>query len=319
MTKRFAAQGTGLLTAVLARPYFMLVLTTLFWGGNVVAGKLAVGNIDPFAFMIFRWSGAFLAVLPFAIKPLRRDLPVIRKHWILFLFYGAIGMATFNVLLYLSAYYTSGVNAALEQVAINIFTMAGNFVLFRLRVRWLQLVGVAATILGVALTATHGNLARIFMLDINLGDALVLLASLAYAVYSIGLRYRPAVHWMSFIAAVFVAALVASLAFQFLLNGGLAPFLAAIPAITPKGWLLVLYVALLPSIISQLFYARAVELIGANRASLFINLIPLFGALLSVLILGEQLQPYHLAAAGLVILGLVLAEFAARRRQPAML
>jgi drug/metabolite transporter (DMT)-like permease len=318
MTKPFAGESTTLLAAVLSRPYFMLVLTTLFWGGNVVAGKLAVGNIDPFAFIIFRWSGALLAVLPFAIKPLKRDLPIIRKHWMLFLFYGAIGMATFNVLLYLSAYHTSGVNASLEQVAINIFTMAGNFVLFRLRVRWLQLIGVAATILGVALTATHGNLARIFLLDINLGDVLVLLASLAYAAYSIGLRYRPAVHWMSFIAAVFVGALIASLVFQLVLDGGLASFLAAIPAITPKGWLLVLYVALLPSIISQLFYARAVELIGANRASLFINLIPLFGALLSVLILGEQLQPYHLAAAALVIFGIVLAEFAARRKQPAV-
>jgi drug/metabolite transporter (DMT)-like permease len=319
MTKPFAAPGASLFSAMLARPYFMLVLTTLFWGGNVVAGKLAVGNIDPYALMIFRWGGAFLAVLPFALKPLRRDLPLIRKHWLLFLFYGAVGMATFNVLLYVSVYFTSGVNASIEQVAINIFTMAGNFALFRLRVRWLQLVGVAATILGVALTATHGNLARIFLLDINFGDALVLLASLAYGAYSIALRYRPAVHWMSFVAAVFVAALVSSLAYQFALNGGLATFLAAIPAINPKGWLVVLYVALLPSIISQLFYARAVEQIGANRATLFINLIPLFGALLSVAILGEQLQPYHLAAAALIIFGIVLAEYAVRSNKPAIL
>lgn len=168
--------------------YAILTLTTLFWGGNVVAGKVAVGQIEPNALMILRWTGALLVVLPFAIAPLRRDWAVVRRRWWLFLFYGAVGFATFNVLVYIAAYHTSGVNAAIEQVTINIFVMLFNFLLFRTRVAALQLVGVALTILGVAITASHGNLGRLLALEVNVGDLLVILASLAYAVYSIALR-----------------------------------------------------------------------------------------------------------------------------------
>ncbi len=296
-----------------SRPYLILVLTTLFWGGNVVAGKAAVGHIDPYALMILRWSGALLAVLPFALRPLARDWPVLVGKWWLYLFFGAVGYATFNVFVYIAAHYTSGVNNALDQVAINIFVMLGNFVLFRTRVRALQLLGVALTIAGVALTATHGNLARLLSLDVNIGDAMVLFACLAYAAYSLSLRWRPATHWLSFLVATFAAALVASLAYQVLLGGGLGAFFAALPTITPLGWLIVIYTIFLPSVVSQMLYVRGVELIGPNRASLFINLIPLFGALGSVLILGEQLQPFHFIAGALVIIGIVLAEWSVRR------
>src|ERR1700759_3743669 len=142
---------------LMRQPYTLLVLCNLFWGGNVVAGKAAVGNIDPYALMVLRWSGALLLVLPFAIEPLRRDWPTIRAKWGLYLFYGVVGYATFNVLVYVAAHFTSGINNAIDQVTINILVMLFNFILFRTHVRSLQLVGVAITIVGVALTATHGD------------------------------------------------------------------------------------------------------------------------------------------------------------------
>jgi drug/metabolite transporter (DMT)-like permease len=303
---------TGAFGALMSRPYVLLILCNLFWGGNVVAGKAAVGNIDPYALMVLRWTGAALLVLPFAIEPLRRDWPTIRAKWWLYLFYGAVGYATFNALCYIAAYYTSGFNIGLDQVTINIFVMLMSFAFFRIRVRALQLVGVAITIAGVALTASHGDLRRILALDINFGDLLVILASLAYAIYSITLRWRPQTDWRSFLLATFIGAALASLVFAATTGGGLAHIAATVPAITPLGWIIVIYTMVLPSIISQMFYVRGVELIGANRASLFINLIPLFGAIGSVLILGEKLETFHFIAAGLVIAGIVLAEWSAR-------
>ncbi|MEQ1899799.1 MAG: DMT family transporter [Devosia sp.] len=297
----------------MARPYLLLVLTNLFWGGNVVAGKAAVGNIDPYALMVLRWTGAILVLLPFAIEPLKRDWPVIRSHWWLYLFYGAVGYATFNALCYVAAHYTSGVNIGLDQVTINILVMLISFILFRTRVRGVQLIGVAITIAGVALTTTHGELSRLLALDINYGDLLVLLACLAYAVYSVSLRWRPRSNWRSFLFASFTGAVLASIGFQLSFGGGTGAFIAALPAITPLGWLIIAYTVIFPSLISQLFYVRGVELIGANRASLFINLIPLFGALGSVLVLGEKLETFHLIAGALVIVGIVLAEWSARR------
>jgi drug/metabolite transporter (DMT)-like permease len=297
----------------MSRPYLLLVLTTLFWGGNAVAGKAAVGNIDPYVLILLRWAVSFIVLVPFAIGPLKADWPTLRARWWLYLFYGAVGYALFNVLVYVAAYFTSGINNAIDQTSINIFVMLLNFGLFRTRVRALQLVGVAVTIVGVALTATHGNLARLLSLDINFGDLLVLAASLAYAVYSITLRYRPKTSWLSFLFASFLGAALASLVLAATLGGGVQHFIAAVPTTTALGWLIVTYTVLFPSLISQMLYVRGVELIGANRASLFINLIPLFGAVGAVLILGEHLQTFHLIAGGLIVIGIVLAEWSARR------
>jgi len=295
------------------RPYVLLVLTTMFWGGNSVAGKAAVGNIDPYALILFRWTGAFLVLLPFALAPIRRDWATIQARWWLYLFYGAVGYALFNVLIYVAAYFTSGVNNAIDQTAINVFVMLLSFLLFRTAVKPLQLVGVAVTIVGVMLTATHGDLRRILSLDINFGDLLVLIASLAYALYSISLRWRPKTNWMSFLAASFFGAVLASIVFQLTLGGGVPHLVKVVPEVTPLGWLIVVYTVLLPSLVSQMLYVRGVELIGANRASLFINLIPLFGAIGSVVLLGERLEPFHFVAGGLIVIGILVAEWSARR------
>jgi drug/metabolite transporter (DMT)-like permease len=300
--------------ATLRTAYMILTLTTLFWGGNVIAGKLAVGHIEPNALMILRWSGALLVVLPFAIKPLRRDWPAVRDKCWLFFFYGAVGFATFNVLVYVAAHYTSGVNTSIEQVSVNIFVMLLNFVLFRTRVAWLQLVGVLLTIIGVAITASHGDLGRLLTLEVNVGDLMVITASFAYAAYSITLRYKPRTHWLSFLAASVFAAIIASFFYQQVIGGGIAAFFEQLPHITPTGWAIVAYTVLFPSVISQILYVRGVDLIGSNRASLFVNLIPIFGTIGSVLVLGERLEGFHLLSAGLVIVGIVMAEYAVRRK-----
>ena len=297
----------------MSRPYLLLVLCTAFWGANVVAGKAAVGNVDPYILTVLRWSGALLIVLPFALRPLRRDWPALRAKWWLLLFYGALGFGTFNALCYIAAYYTTGFNIGLDQVTINIFVMLLSFMFFRTRVKLLQVVGVAITIAGVALTVSHGDLRRVLALDVNFGDLLVLLASLGYAIYSICLRWRPQTDWRSFLVVTFIGAILASLVFVVVAGGGIGRMAESVRTITPLGWLLAAYTMIFPSILSQMFYVRGVELIGANRASLFINLIPLFGAVGAVLILGEKLEAFHLIAAALVIAGIVLAEWSARR------
>jgi drug/metabolite transporter (DMT)-like permease len=299
----------------MSRPYLILVLTNLFWGGNIVAGKLAVGNIDPYSLMLVRWTGALLLILPFAIGPLKKSWPTLRRFWPLYLFYGAVGYASFNMLTYLAAYYTTGVNIAMEQVLINILVMALNFVLFRVGVRPLQLVGAALTIVGVALIVTHGDLSRILSFTVNAGDSLVLFSCLIWAAYSLSLKYRPQTDWLSFLVATCIGASLASLVYLASFGGGISTLPQHLSTVTRAGWGIAAYTIVFPSVLSQLFYVRGVELIGANRASLFINLLPLFGTVGSVLVVGEQLQPFHLWAALVITVGIVLAEWSARRGQ----
>jgi drug/metabolite transporter (DMT)-like permease len=296
----------------LAHPYLLLTLAPLFWGGNMVAAKLAVGVLPPFVLLAARFVVALIVVLPFAWPHFRADAAVLKRRWGWLFIYGAVGFAAFNACLYAGANFTTAINSSIEQASIPVFVFAGNFALFGVRGQPLQIVGLVLTIVGVALVATHGDLATIAGFRFNAGDLLVLLACLIYGAYTLALRYKPNVHWLSFLGATMIGAAIGGLVF--LVLSGSAPIaLGALAAAGPKGWAIIAYVAILPSLVSQLCYAQGIGMIGANRGGLFNNLIPVFGTILSVLVLGEQLEAYHLAAAAIVIAGIGLAEWSARR------
>ncbi|MBE7184749.1 MAG: DMT family transporter [Methylobacterium mesophilicum] len=288
--------------------YGLLILTTLFWGGNAVAGKYAVGHVSPMLLTTLRWGLAFAILLLFGHRRLRADWPVIRQNLPILVLLGASGFALFNVALYAALNFTSAVNASIEQAGIPMVIFAANYLFFRQRVGLGQIVGFVAAVLGVALTAAHGDFARLLALDVNFGDALMIVAVLVYSAYTVLLRFRPAIHWLSLIIVLTGAAFAASLPFmagEWALNQSQAP--------DATGWALVAYICIFPSIIAQLFYIRGVELIGANRAGLFINLVPIFGTLLAIVLLGEAFYPYHAAALLLVLGGIAVAEWSGRR------
>lgn len=303
------------LAAPLARPYLLLTLSSLFWGGNIIAGKFAIGEIDPFGLSTLRWVVAFLVILPFSLNAVRAEWAEIRRGIWWLAFYGAIGFTSFNTLLYVAVNHTSAVSVAMIQSAIPILVMIGNFAIFRVRASGLHIVGVVLTIYGVLHVATQGLPVRLLGLDVNFGDGLILLACIAYAFHSLFLRYKPRIGWISFIAATSFFAALAALVYQSIFSSGVPGLLQDVSALSLDGWLIVLYVALFPSIVAQATYARGVELIGPNRGSLFINLIPVFGALLAVVMLGERLELFHLVAAVFIISGIALAEAAGRRGQ----
>ena len=283
--------------------YILLILTTLFWGGNSVAGKMAVGEISPMLLTLSRWVLAAGFILPFAWPQLKREWPVIRRNWLLLSFYGAVGFTLFNLLLYTALTKTSAVSASIVQAALPATVYLFNFMIFRVKVTVWQIAGFVVTLAGVLIVATHGDFTRLATLDLNSGDALVLAAVVVYAVYTVYLRYKPQMNWKSLIVVLSTAAALAALpgVWWEWQNGGL---------ILPgnKGMLIALYTGIFPSIISQIFFIKGVELIGPNRAGIFINLIPIFGTGLAIAILGEPLQAYHIMALALVIAGIWLAE-----------
>lgn len=313
MTKPLETENRGISARLLDQPYLLLLLAPLFWGGNVVAAKLVVGEIDPFLLLAARCVGATLFILPFSWPYLKADLPLIRRHWLLLMAYGALGYALFNVFLYVGLTSTTAVNSAIEQAALPMLIMGANFLIFRVRAGLLQILGVLIAIFGVILVATHGDPLRLLTMDINIGDGLVILACLTYTTYTLALRFRPNIHLMSFMAVAFTGAAITGIAMLALLGGGIGQF-ASLAQASPKVWGVIVYVMIFPSMFSQVFYARGVELVGPNRAAPSHNLIPVFGALGSVVILGERLDVYHYLAAAIIVAGIVLAEWAARRR-----
>lgn len=283
--------------------YLILTLTTLFWGGNAVSGKLAVGHVSPMLLNFSRWAIAVLLIAAISLPQIRKDWPAIRRNLPLLLLLGAIGYTGFNGFLYSALQYTSAINGAIEQGGIPVLIFVFNFVFFRVPVTRVQILGFLISFVGVALTASHGDLETLLTLSLNYGDALMLLAVLAYAVYTVALRWRPAIHWKSMMAATALGGALAGLPLV-LWEAGSGRLIAP----DGLGLALIAYTSILPSLVSQILYMRGVEEIGANRAGLFVNLVPVFGTLLSLLFLGERLQVFHVLALVLVLGGIAIAE-----------
>ena len=294
---------------MLRNAYVLLILTTLFWGGNAVAGKFAVGHISPMLLTTLRWGMAAAVLAPFALPHLRRDWPTVRANLALLVALGAAGFYLFNAAMYLALTYTTAINVSIEQAGMPMLIFIANFVLYRMGVSPGQIVGFTLSLAGVALTATHGDLARLADLDVNRGDALMLGAIVLYGGYTVVLRHKPQIHWQSLILVMCVIAFIISLPFtawEFAIGSLIVP--------DARGWAVAAYTAILPSLLSQAFYIRGVELIGANRAGLFVNLVPIFGTLLSIALLGEDFHPYHAVALAMVLGGIWLAEHSGRKR-----
>ncbi|SIQ37168.1 EamA domain-containing membrane protein RarD [Rhizobium sp. RU20A] len=291
------------------KAYLFLTIATLFWGGNAVAGKMAVGHVSPLLLTSMRWAVALAIILAVMTPQIRRDWPKVKESWKLLMGLGVVGFTLFNVLLYTALNFTTAINVSIEQAGIPVVIFLFNFILFRIKASPAQMLGFTVTLIGIITTATHGNITAIGSLSLNFGDLLMLGAVLCYSVYTIMLRWKPAVHWQTLIAASAFGALVSALpllAFEFASGAMIAPDVT--------GWSVILYTAIFPSLASQVLYVRGVELIGANRAGLFINAIPIFGTLLSLLFLGEALQTFHVVALLLVLAGIAIAERGAPKR-----
>jgi drug/metabolite transporter (DMT)-like permease len=221
---------------------------------------------------------------------------------------GAFGFTAFNALFYVAAHRTAALNLSIIQGVIPALVLIGARSLYGARIGARQALGTLATMIGVAAIAAQGDWTRLTSLAFNSGDLMILLACAIYAAFTIGLRSRPAASPLGFLAALAFVAFVTSLPLFFIeiASGG---FIWP----TAQGYLALAYAAFLPSFLSQLFFMRGVALIGPGRAGVFVNLVPLFGALMAVGLLGERFAAYDVVALGLVVGGIALAQQKAAR------
>ena len=291
---------------VWSQPYLLLVLTTLGWGGNAVASRMAVGQVSPMLMTAGRWT-LVLAVLALTCrKQIVESLPLLRRQWVPVLAMGATGFTAFNALNYVAAHYTTAVNLSIIQGDIPLLVLLGGLLAHRAPVRLGQIVGVSLALVGVVVVASHGRLGTLAKLQFNRGDLMMLAASVLYAGYTLALRTRGTAAGLSAIGLFFGLAVAAFLTSLPLLAIEAATGGLVLP--TAKGWAILAYIGLIPSFIAHVFFIRSVALIGPARAGLFINLVPVFGAILAVLVIGEAFGLYQAAALALVLVGIALSE-----------
>ncbi|MDN8614239.1 DMT family transporter [Variovorax ginsengisoli] len=285
------------------RAYLLLVLATLTWGANAVAARLAVGEVSPMMLTFSRWIVCCLALALSSRREISTHWRALRPSWRSIALMGTLGFTGFNALFYAAAHHTTAINIAIIQGTIPVLVLLGGFIFFGSRIGLLQIVGVLVTLTGIVVVASRGQFALLAGLAFNIGDLWIVLACLLYAGYALALRNRPAVPAIVFFAAM---AAVAALTSVPLVVAEIVTGHFFMP--TATGVALIIFIGLLPSFVSQIFFIQAVEAIGPARAGLFLNLVPIFGPLLAVLVLGEPLSAYHALALALVLGGIYIAE-----------
>ena len=286
----------------LTNPYLLLTLTALFWSGNMVIGRGVRADVPPMALAFWRWAIAFLLILPLALPHLKSQWPLLKKGWPPILILGLVGVGGYNTFAYIALQYTSATNAVLLNSFIPVATIAISWAFLGKHLRRLEAIGVVVSLCGVMTIVARGDLNVLTHLNLNLGDAWMLGAVVVWAVYTVGLAWRPAgVHPMLMLAAMTLVGLTALFpAYLWEIGQGrqINVNLGSLASMA--------YIGIFPSFLGYIFYNRGVAEVGANRGSLFIHLMPVFGTLLSVIFLHEIPFWYHYLGIALIFAGIWL-------------
>ncbi len=286
-------------------PFLMLALAGLLWSGNHIAGRAAAGHVPPVSLASLRWLLAAALLWPFVSQHVRADWPQIAKGWRRILALSLLGGATFSSLQFIALQHTSALNASIFNSFAPAVIVAGGALFFKERLGPLNLVGVALSFVGVMVIVSRADYETFAAFTFNKGDVILLANMGIWAIYSVFLRIRPAIHQMSF---TFMLAVISGLS--------LIPFgvIEHVNGFTFKfDWLtlaVLAYVTVFSGALAYVFWNRGMENLGAARGGAFLHLIPFYGAVLATTLLGESLQFFHVAGCALILTGV---WFAARR------
>lgn len=280
--------------------YAYPLLAIFIWAGNTVITKMSAGAIFPAEIGFYRWLLAGLLFTPFMLKQVVAHWSAIRPNLGKICVLGVLGMAVYQSLAYFAASMTSATNMGIILSLMPLMSLAMAIVSLGQRLTAGALVGAVLSLIGVMVVVSSGSLAALLEHGVNLGDALMLIATLAYALYSTllkkwQLRLPPLV-------LLYLQVLVAVVV--------LFPLFAASPKIGPtaQNIPLVLYACLLASMIAPLLWMQAVVRLGPSRTVLFFNLLPVITALIAAVVLREQLALYHLVGGALTLGGVIVSE-----------
>jgi drug/metabolite transporter (DMT)-like permease len=282
--------------------YLLLSLTSLSWAGNTILGRFIAGHVPPVTLAFIRWSGAFVILLPFAWRHLIRDWPAIRKNAGVLTLLAFTGFSIYNTMAYYGLQYTTAINGLLLQSVAPLFVAMWTFALFGERLTLRQAGGICVSLTGVLVIICRGSLDVLLTIAFNRGDVCFVIALVVYGFYAAYLRKRPAIHPFSFLAVGmgWGALLLIPAVFIEIAGGRTAVFDAESMASFA-------YVCIFPSLLGYLFLNRGIELIGANRAAPFIHLVPVFGSVLAIVLLGERFEVFHAVGYALVFAGITVA------------
>ena len=287
------------------KAYFMLVCATLFWAGNFMVGKFAfLTNVPPMSLVFFRWSLVWLILIPFTYKEIFKFKKIIVENILLLFFLALTSVGLFNTFTYLALIHTQVINASLFNTAIPAIIILLCFLFKIEKTNRFQIFGLVLAVFGILSIITKLDLNILLSLNFNKGDLIMIGGVITWGLYSAFLKKKKftlplltLVHVLCTLGLIFIFP-------QFLYEfsqGQLVNFDINL-------FYILIFLALFPSIGSYYCWAGAVSIIGANRAGIFLSLIPLFSTIMAIIFFKEQFHFFHLVGAILIILGLFLSN-----------
>ncbi|MDY0249469.1 MAG: DMT family transporter [Pseudomonas sp.] len=280
--------------------YAFPLLAVLFWSANTVVNKMTVGVIFPAEVGFYRWLFAGVLFTPFILRSVVRNWSHIRPHLLRIFVLGVLGMVIYQSLAYFAAPKTSATHMGIILSMMPMMSMGMAIVALGQRLTVGALLGAVCSFLGVLLVVSHGDLRNLAQQGINMGDAMMLIATLAYALYSTLLKY-----WQMEIPAlqllylqILVAIVVLFPLFYFSEKAGL----------NSTNLPLILFACVFASIAAPLAWMRAIRSLGPSRTAVFFNLMPILTIIIAAVVLSERLALYHALGGGLTLFGVILSE-----------
>ncbi len=285
--------------------YFLLILTTIFWSGNFIVGKAAsLYQIPPFSLNFYRWFFAGLILFPFTFKELIDKKKYIFKNIGFFIILGILSITIFNSIVYYSLYYTQVISGVLMISTIPVWIIFIASILNIEKTNAFQIIGVSLSLIGVIFIITKADLNLIKDLNFNKGDLSMIVAMFAWAAYSALLKKKKyEISQLALLQVVIISGLIFLVPIYFIEMN-----LGHLIVLGQPFYLTLSYVVIFPGLLSFFFWIKGISIIGANRAGIFLHLMPIFGAIMAMIIFDEKFMYYHLLGAIFILAGITLSN-----------
>ena len=285
--------------------YLLLFLTTLFWSGNFIVGKAAsLYEIPPFSLNFYRWFFAWLILLPFTFKEIIKKKDYILENIGLFIILGITSITIFNSIVYYSLNFTQVISGVLMISTIPVMIIFISTLLKIEKTNIFQILGVILSLIGVLFIITKADLEILKTLNFNKGDLTMVVAMFSWATYSALLKKKKyELSQISLLEVVITFGLVFLIPIYFIeMNMGY------LIKLEKPFYLTLAYVVLFPGLCSFFFWIKGISIIGANRSGIFLHLMPIFGAIMAMIIFDEKFMFYHLLGAVFILMGIILSN-----------
>ena len=285
--------------------YLLLILASLFWSGNFIVGKAAsTFEIPPFSLNFYRWLFAGLILLPFTYKELINKKNYILNNKVFFIILGTTSITIFNSIVYYSLNFTQVISGVLMISTIPVMIMFISSLLNIEKTNIFQIIGVILSLTGVVFIITKADLELIKNLDFNKGDLTMVIAMLSWATYSALLKKKKYE-----ISQITLLQVVITFGFIFLIPIYFIEMnMGYLIKLEKPFYLTLAYVVIFPGLASFFFWIKGIAIIGANRAGVFLHLMPIFGAIMAIIIFDEKFMFYHFLGAIFIVAGITLSN-----------